>query len=124
MSSKPSKQRKYYFNAPLHKIGAMMSAHLSDKLREELGIRSLPVRKGDKVRVVRGDIRYRLKEGKIIKVDRKKRRIYIEGITRKKADGTEIPVPIHPSKVEIVEINRDDEERMKIIERRRAGEVS
>jgi large subunit ribosomal protein L24 len=107
MSSKPSKQRKYYFNAPLHRIGVMMSAHLSDKLREELGIRSLPVRKGDKVRVVRGDIKYRLKEGKVIRVDRKKRRIYIEGIT-----------------VEIVEINRDDEERMKIIERRRAGETS
>jgi large subunit ribosomal protein L24 len=57
-------------------------------------------------------------EGKVSKVDRKKYRIFVEGVTREKVDGTAIPVPIHPSKVMIINLNLDDKWRRKILERK------
>ncbi len=114
-SKQPRKQRKAYFNAPLHKRQKLMTAPLSRELREKYGIRNLPVRKGDKVRVVRGD--FRGKEGEVVRVDLRNYRIYIDGVTIKKADETPVFRPIHPSKVVIVELKLD-EWRRKIIERR------
>jgi len=115
-SSKPSKQRKYLYKAPKHHRGKIMSAHLSPELREKYMTRSFPIKVGDKVVVLRGD--HKMHEGKVIKVDRKKYRIHIEGLRRRKVDGTEIPVPIHPSKVMIVELDLKDEERKAALERR------
>ena len=116
LTSKPSKQRKRLFTAPLHVRYKILSAPLAPELREKYGFRSLPVRVGDKVQVMRGD--FKGFEGKILSVDRKKFRITIEGITREKVDGTTINVPIHPSKVMITELNLDDKWRRKIIERK------
>lgn len=116
ISAKPSKQRKMLYQAPYHLRGKILSAHLSEELRKTYRARSLPVRVGDTVRVLRGD--YKGVEGKVMRVDRKKYRIFIEGITREKADGTTILVPIHPSKVEITRLNLDDKLRKRILERR------
>jgi len=115
-SAKPGKQRKKLYNAPYHLRGKVMSAHISSELREKYGARSMPIRSGDTVRVLRGD--YEGVEGKVVRVDRGKYRIFIEGITRQKADGTTIYVPIHPSKVEIIKLNLDDKFRREILERR------
>ena len=116
-SSKPGKQRKYEATAPLHERRKFLTAPLSPGLQEKYGIKRLPVRRGDKVLIVRGD--YMASEGKVVRVDYKKIRIYVENVTRKKADGTEIHVPIHPSKVMITELKLGDSIREKIIERRR-----
>ncbi|MEM1586257.1 MAG: 50S ribosomal protein L24 [Candidatus Bathyarchaeia archaeon] len=115
-SDKPSKQRKRLYNAPYHLRGKIMSAHLSEDLRKSYGTRSLPIRAGDIVRVMRGD--YKGVEGKVLRVDREKYRIYIDGITRQKVDGTTVLVPIHPSNVEITKLNLDDKFRKSILERR------
>jgi len=112
----PSKQRKLLFNAPHHVRGKIMSVHLSKDLRESYGFRSLPIRSGDTVRVLRGD--YKGYEGRVTRVDRDKYRIFVDGITREKADGTTTPIPIHYSKVEIVRLNLDDNWRKKILERK------
>ncbi|HDI86583.1 MAG TPA: 50S ribosomal protein L24 [Candidatus Korarchaeota archaeon] len=119
-SSKPSKQRKFLYTAPLHVRAKMMAATLSPELRARYGRRSFPVRKGDKVRIMRGD--YAGREGKIIGVDREKYRIHIEGLTRKRADGTEVPIPIHPSKVMIIELDLSDERRKAALERGKGAE--
>jgi len=116
----PSKQRKMLYNAPHHVRGKIMSAHLSQNLRESYGIRSLPIRSGDTVRILRGD--YKDYEGQVTRIDRKKYRVYIDGVTREKADGTTIPVPIHHSKVEIVKLNLDDDWRKRILERKGSKE--
>jgi ribosomal protein L24 len=60
-------------------------------------------------------------EGKIARIDRKKYRIYVEGLTREKVDGTTIFVPMHPSKVMITRLNLDDKWRKKILERKKAA---
>ncbi|MCE4621456.1 MAG: 50S ribosomal protein L24 [Desulfurococcales archaeon] len=117
-SRQPRKQRRAYFNAPLHVRQKLMSAPLSPELREKYGVRSLPVRKGDKVRIMRGD--FKGHEGKVVKVDLRRLRIYVDGVTIKKADGTPVFRPIHPSKVMIIELNLEDPWRRKILERRGA----
>jgi len=72
-------------------------------------VNSFPVRTGDTVRVMRGDRKG--SEGKVTKVDRRKYRILIEGITREKVDGTAIQTAIHPSKVMLTNLNLDDKWR-------------
>ncbi|MDW8023143.1 MAG: 50S ribosomal protein L24 [Nitrososphaerota archaeon] len=119
-TSKPSKQRKMLFQAPDHKRYKHFAAPLSPELRKSYGARSLPVRSGDLVRIMRGDRKGF--EGKVSRVDRKKYRIYIEGLTREKVDGTTIFIPVHPSKVMITKLNLDDKWRRKILERRKKVE--
>ncbi|RLF17601.1 MAG: 50S ribosomal protein L24 [Thermoprotei archaeon] len=116
-SKQPRKQRKAYFNAPLHIRHKLMSAPLSRELRKQYGIRSLPVRTGDTVLIMRGD--FKGHEGRVVKVDLKKLRIYVEGVTRKRSDGTTVYIPIHPSKVMITKLDLSDKERRKVIERKR-----
>ena len=67
MSKQPRKQRKALYNAPAHARGKHLSASLSKDLREQVGKRSLPVRSGDKVRVLRGD--FAGHEGEVLTVD-------------------------------------------------------
>ncbi|MEM0026852.1 MAG: 50S ribosomal protein L24 [Ignisphaera sp.] len=112
----PRKQRKRLFNLPLHLRWRLLTASLSEDLRRELGIKRLYVRNGDVVRIIRGD--WKGHEGKVVNVDLKRSRIYVEGVTIKKADGTDVYYPIHPSKVVIVKLGEVDEIRRKIIERR------
>lgn len=117
---KPTKQRKMLHNAPSHVRHKLMAAPLSSELSASRGAKSLPVRKGDTVRILRGD--HKGFEGKISRVDRKKYRIYLEGLTREKVDGTTIFVPVHPSKVIIKNLNLDDKWRKKILEHKKAAQ--
>jgi large subunit ribosomal protein L24 len=59
-------------------------------------------------------------EGKVTGVDRKNYRIFVEGVTREKVDGTAIQIPVHPSKVLITSLNLDDKWRREIIKRKSA----
>ena len=111
VGSQPRKQRRFLFKAPLHVRQKMMAAPLSPELRKELGYRSLPVRTGDTVKILRGKFRGHV--GKVAGVSLKKLRIYVEGATIKKSDGKEVPYPIHPSKVMIVDVDRSDERRFR-----------
>ncbi len=115
-SSQPKKQRKALYNAPLHLREKLVSAPLSRELREKYGVRNLPVVRGDEVRVTRGS--YAGMQGKVNRVDRKRIRVLIDGITRERADGTPVFVPIHPSKAEIVKLNLKDKRRKAILERK------
>jgi len=113
----PDKQRKRLFNAPAHIRHKLMSAPLSHELTASKGAKTLPVRRGDTILIKRGDNKGF--EGKVSRVDLKAYRIYIEGLTREKVDGTNIFLPIHPSKVEIRNLNLDDKWRKNILERKK-----
>lgn len=114
----PRKQRKMLYNAPAHKRHKLMAAPLSKELATSKGAKTLPVRKGDTVRIKRGD--HKGFEGKVSRVDLKEYRIYLEGLTREKTDGTNIFLPIHPSKVQIRNLNLDDKWRKNILSRKNA----
>jgi len=113
---KPRKQRKRLYQAPLHERYRRFSSPLSPELKTSHETRSVPVRRGDTVRIMRGDSKG--VEGKVIRVDRKNYRIFIEGVTREKVDGTTIPAPIHPSKVMITRLNLDDKWRKATLEKK------
>ncbi|RLG74630.1 MAG: 50S ribosomal protein L24 [Thermoprotei archaeon] len=119
-SKQPRKQRKNFYNASLHLRHKFFNVPLAEGLQAKHGIKRLPVRKGDTVKIVRGD--WRGHEGKVVKVDYEKVRLHIEGVTVKKADGTLRFHPIHPSKVVITKLGPSDKYRTKIIERRKGGE--
>jgi large subunit ribosomal protein L24 len=115
-TTKPGKQRKRLYQAPLNERYKRFSAPLSSKLKESHSTNSVPVRKGDTVMIMRGDRKG--SEGKVTQINRKKYRIFVEGATREKVDGTTTFIPIHPSKVMITRLNLDDKWRKKILERK------
>jgi large subunit ribosomal protein L24 len=118
-SNKPGKQRKAVAQAPLHKRQKLVAAHLSKQLRKQFGKRSLSVRKGDEVKVVRG--KFRGVTGKVSRVDLKKLAVYVEGIKRRKVAGQEVSVALDASKLMIVNPVLDDKWRKAIIERSMKG---
>jgi large subunit ribosomal protein L24 len=92
----------------------MLSARLASDLKIKYGVRSFPVRKGDTVRILRGA--YAGVEGKIRKVDLKNFRVTIDGVTREKADGTTVYVPVHPSNLMLVKLDLSDKWRSSRLE--------
>lgn len=109
-SKQPRKQRKYIYNAPAHARASFVSSTLSKDLRTKHGIRSLPVRVGDKVKILRGQFRGTM--GKITLVDRTKARLHIEGAEHVKTGGSKSPYPVHPSNVMLIELNASDKRRL------------
>jgi large subunit ribosomal protein L24 len=118
-SKKPRKQRKFLYKAPLHLRRKMISAHLSKELREQYKRRSLPLRKGDEVKVMRGEFKGTI--GKVVEIDTKKYKVYVDTVKKKRSVGTEYLVPISPSNLMIVKLNLDDKYRLKILERGKSG---
>ena len=109
-SSQPRKQRKFLAKAPLHIKRKQLNANLSKELRSKYG-RSLILKKGDKVKIMRG--KHKGKSGKITKIIVKRLKIYIEGIQTKKQDGSKVDVPIRASNLQIKELNLEDKKRIK-----------
>lgn len=113
-SIQPRKQRKNYYTAPLHKKHKWLSTHLTENLLLKYDKRSIPIVKGDTVKVLRGS--FRGHEDKIVRVNIHKQTVNIEGLTLVKADGTKIPKPIHPSNLLITKLNLTDSWRRKKLE--------
>lgn len=111
MSKQPQKQRKALYNAPAHKRGKHLSSTLTRELREKLGTRSLPLRTGDKVKILRGD--FKGHEGKVLDVDYRNYKVSIEEVTLSKPDGNAVLLPIDPSNVMITKADLNDERRIK-----------
>jgi len=94
-----------------------INVHLSKELYEKYGIKKFPVRKGDVVRIVRGDSKkddknnVKGKEGKILQVLREEGKLIIENINISKADGKMKPRKIDASNTILVKLNLDDKLR-------------
>jgi len=114
-SIKPRKQRKYLYNAPLHKKRKWLSAHLSENLLLKYDKRSVPVITGDEVEVMRGS--FKGHKDKVSSVHVKKQVVEIEGITTAKADGTKIAKSVHASNLLITKLNLTDRWRRQKLER-------
>ena len=107
-STKAKKQRKARAEAPLHKKKRMVAAHLDSALMSEYNVRSLPVKKGDTVKIVRGAKDFKASEAKVASVDLKECKIIIENVTIPKADGTQKPKPVDPSNVLLTKLDLSD----------------
>ncbi len=116
-SIQPRKQRKYRWNAPLHIRVTFINTHLSKELRKKYGKRSLQLRTGDKVKILVGDSKG--KEGKVIEVNCKQGKIYVEGIERLKKDGSKARIPLQASNLMIIGIGKEDRRFKKRTKRER-----
>lgn len=110
-SKQPRKQRKYLANAPLHLKRKLLSVNLSKDLRSKYETRNVVLRKGDKVKVMRG--KFKNTEAKVIEIKTKLLKIYIEGLQATKQDGSKVNVPLKASNLQIVELVMDDKKRFK-----------
>ncbi len=110
-SKQPRKQRKYRYTVPKHIAGRFMNAVLSKDLRKKYATRSMRVRKGDTVTVMRGQ--FRKKKGKVDRVDVTHTKVYIDKLEVYKKDGSKALYPVNPSNLMITELNTDDKKRMK-----------
>lgn len=115
-SKQPRKQRKYLFNSPIKIRHKFLSAHLTRELIKKYNRRSIPLRKGDEVKILRGQ--FRGKKGKIEDVDLKNLKVFIENIQHTKNDGTKTFFPLHPSNLIITDLNLTDKKRRAIFERK------
>ncbi len=110
-SKRPGKQRKYSAKAPLHKKRKMFSVNLSKELRKKHTMRNIVLVKGDEVKIMRG--KFKNKKAKVKKIEIKKLRVFLDGITVKKMDGSSSDVPMKASSLQIISLNLDDKKRMK-----------
>ncbi|MFH1056439.1 MAG: 50S ribosomal protein L24, partial [Candidatus Micrarchaeota archaeon] len=101
-SSKPRKKRLALYNAPLHERQKLVAAHLSRELRKQLKKRSLPVRKGDRVFLLKG--RFKKKQGLVARVDLENSEVFVEGIVLKTQRGKEKLAPMRASNLVLLEL--------------------
>jgi len=111
-TTKPKAQRKSY-SAQSTRVSTMR-APLSAELRSQYSLRTVQIRKGDSVSVVRGD--YKGHEGKVINVFSSKMRITGDGVNMPKMDGTNKPVMLLPSKVMVTKLDLSDKVRKESLE--------
>ena len=115
-SKQPRKQRKYRVNAPLHIRRKMLGAHLSKELRVKYKTRAISLRKGDKVKVMRGQYKNIIGEVEMINI--KKFKIQVKGVEEKKKEGRVIKRWVDPSKLQIITLNLDDKRRVEALNRK------
>ena len=121
-SIQPRKQRLARYTAPYHRRHREMSAPIDRGLRERqlsrgfMYPRAMPVRKGDRVMIVRGEGKSK-SATKIAKIDRKGRKIYVEGFTYFKSYGTELQRPIDASNLVIINPDWSDIRRRNLLTR-------
>ena len=121
VSSQRRKSRKAYFTAPSSVRRVMMSCHLSADLKAKYEVRSMPVRKGDQVKVMVGG--FKNNEGKVQSVYRRRRCIYIEKVIKEKNNGQQAQIPIHPSNCVITALKLD-KDRKSILEKKKRTAAS
>jgi len=93
-----------------------MSSHLSKELKEKYHKRSAQIKKGDKIKIMRGT--FKGKTGTIEKVETKRGKIFITGIEIIKKDGTKRLAPIASSNLLILSLDLEDKKRIKSMERK------
>lgn len=110
-SKQTRKQRKFRYNAPAHIRSNFLHVNLSKELRVKYGLRNIRVKKGDKVKVMRGNNRKHV--GKVEKVDVSRTKVFIEKVEMVKKDGNKSFRPFDPSNLQIIELDISDKRRMK-----------
>lgn len=124
LSKKPTVQRLRLAEGMSDPFGRrrVLNAHLSSSLRSRLGIRSMPVKEGDTVRIVKGE--YGGRRGRVRRVIRNLGRVEVVGITEKSGKGDTIYPRISISYLEITRLNLRDKWRRKIISRKTGKEIT
>jgi len=117
-SKQPRKQRKALYNYKNNQRSKLLSTRIADYLREEYGIKRLPIRVGDQVRVCKGE--FKDFEGEALEIT-KDLRCRIKEAQFEKTDGTQYHPAIHISNLIITKFAKEkkmDPWRVNMIERK------
>ena len=123
VSSQRRKSRKAHFTAPSSLRRKMMSCHLSKELRSKYDCRSIPVRKGDTVSIKIGSAEggVKGKTGKVLTVYRRRWCIHVDKVVRDKKNGSQVPIPVAPSNVEVTQLKLDKSRKALLVKKNRAA---
>ncbi len=100
-------------NLPLHLKKKLMHVALNKELRAQLKRRSIGIRKGDQVQIIKG--KFKGTQGMVSSVDLKSMKIYVDAATVKKRNGTQAQVPLATSKLRITKLVTTDKKRQQTI---------
>ncbi|MFX1236549.1 MAG: 50S ribosomal protein L24 [Promethearchaeota archaeon] len=117
-SKKPGKQRKALYTHKNHQRSRLNSVKVADFLQEEYGVKKLPLRVGDQVKVCKGE--FKDFEGEILEIT-KNHRAKIKECAFERADGTQFYPGIYVSNLVITRFYKEkkmDAYRAKMIERK------
>lgn len=108
---KSDTERKRFYNSKNHQKTKRMNVHLSKGLRASIKKkkRSLLVRKGDRVRVMRGPGKG--SEGKVLRASHAKMKVYVEGMVLRTAKGREVLQALQPSNLMLVSLEQTKERK-------------
>jgi large subunit ribosomal protein L24 len=109
----PRRQRKALYTAHTFERRRRMTVPLSRELRGRFHARSVPVRKGDTVRVLSGSFRGR--EERVAKVDRRSYSVILDNVTVKTGEEKLKPLPIRTSHLVITRLNLSDAWRRRVL---------
>jgi len=102
----PRRQRKALYTATPRERRVRMTVPLSRELRARFHRRSLPLRKGDTVRVLSGSFEGR--EERVARVDRRGYRVTLDNVTLKTADEKMKPLGLGVGHLVITRLNLSD----------------
>lgn len=127
ISSKPGKQRRRHFQAPAHRTRKQFTVKVYGAEAKYPGIHRAPVHKGDKVEIMRGqgeaggytdkDSKVKLHEGKVTRVDYKRRLVFVEDLKQRKRGNKVADRPVDPRNVVIVLFDTTDPRRKELLEK-------
>jgi large subunit ribosomal protein L24 len=120
-SSNARNQRMARRLAPLHMRIRLLRTSLSKELSERYETNTMPVRAGDRVKIMVGD--HKGKMSKVHFVNHKLLKVYLDDVKVKKADGREVPIPFQASNLQIISLAMEDKRRLKAIERKKKKAV-
>jgi len=102
----PRRQRRALYTATPRERRVRMTVPLSRELRARFHRRSLPLRKGDTVRVLSGSFEGR--EERVARVDRRGYRVTLDNVTLKTADEKMKPLALGVGHLVITRLNLSD----------------
>lgn len=106
--------------APLHIREKLLRTNLSKELSERYQTNTMPVRAGDRVKIMAGD--HKGKMSKVQFVNHKLLKVFLEDVKVKKADGREVAIPFQSSNLQIISLFTEDKKRLKSLDRKKKRE--
>ena len=112
---KATKMRnKQIYYATLKTSSKQLCSILSKNLRKKYGKKSVRVKEGDSVKVIRGE--FTGVDGKVTDVSAADNGLTIEGVKKEKLKGEKYDVFIHTSNIVVTGLNTDDKWRINKLE--------
>jgi len=108
------RQRKALYTASTQARRRLMTVPLSRELKSRFHRRSIPIRKGDTVRILAGS--YVGREERVAKVNRRTLSVTLDNVTSKTGESKQTPLPIRTGHLVLIRLNLADPYRRRILQ--------